>query len=251
LSGPSAALWEGAGALLKAMIEPERIESGTLLLCGETPETLLSQGRAAYIPTSLPLPGNVRARDSLVLSGSFLGLTKRNAAEGLAQFRLTAHANKSLQDLTRLQMRLLCLAHGFLGAPEILLLENIYADLDDAEAAIIETLLDEVLPGRAYLAIVSNADASSRSLALSCHEVLALSGNRLLAPAPPSQLVARGFYATCLSDAGPLAELLKSRGAEVTPTPHPSVLLIRNSTGRAIFQAAHEIKVGIVELTPS
>lgn len=249
--GPKLALWDECGHLLRALIEPQQIQSGSLLLLGKEPAFWLSSGEVAYIPTSLPLPGNVKVLEALTLSARLLGLSKSDARLALSRCRLGALESKKLGDLTRLQSRLSCIAHGVLGEPRVFLLENVFAGLDEPETAIVEAVLAALLDQKSYVIACSSADPGSRTMALGCDEALRAAGDQILPPSPPKLETAAGYWVSCLGDVTPLTELLKSRGAEVARSPRASVFFVRSLAGAAIYRAAHEMGVPVLELTPS
>lgn len=249
--GPKVALWDKAGGLLRGFIEPDLISSGTLLLRGRDPAFWLASGAAAYVPQVLPLPGSVKVLEALSLSAHLLGLKKDDAKRALARCQLSALESKKLSELTRLQTRLTCLAHGIIGSPRILLLENLFLDLDEPETAIVEATLEVELEDKCCVMACSSDDPGSRTIALSCDEAISTAGNQLLPPARPRAENAPGYWVSCLGDVAPLTELLKSRGAEVARSPRTSVFFVKRVGGAAIFQAAKESGISVVELTPS
>lgn len=249
--GPKIALLDEAGRLLRLLIDPSSIKSGTVLLLGRDPALSLAEGQAAYIPTSLPLPGSVRVLEALSLSAHLLGLSKSDARLALSRCRLSALDSKKLGDLTRLQARLASIAHGIIGEPKVLLMENVFADLDEPETAIVQAVLGAELKGRSYIVACASSDPGSRTLALESDEALRAAGNMVLPPTRPEPEIAPGYWVSCLGEVAPLTERLRSQGAEVARSPRPSVFFVKSVTGAAIFQAAKETGLVVLELTPS
>lgn len=249
--GPKIALLDKAGHLLRLFIDPSSIKSGTLLLLGNDPASCLASGRAAYIPVSLPLPANVKLLEALSLSAHLLGLSKNDARRALSRCRLSALDSKKLGDLTRLQARLASIAHGIIGGPQVLLIENVLSDLDEPETAIVQSVLEAELEGKSCVLACGSNDPGSRALALGCDEALQTAGNQVLPPSRPEPEIAPGYWVSCLGDVTPLTELLKSRGAEVARSPRPSVFFVKRVTGAAVFQAAQEAGLAVLEFTPS
>lgn len=250
-NGPKIALWDKAGYLLRGFLEPELMESGTLLLARREAAFWLASGQAAYVPQVLPLPQGVKVLDALSLSAHLLGLGKADAQSSLARCQIAALGSKKLGELTRLQTRLVCIAHGLIGAPRILLLENLFHELDEPESAIVEALLEVELEHRSYLVACAADDPGSRTLALGCDEAISTAGDQLLPPTKPQAMNAPGYWVSCLSDVGPLSDLLRSQGVEVARSPRPSVCFVKSAGGAAIFRAAKEAGIHILELTPS
>lgn len=249
--GPKLALWDECGRLLRSLISPAPNQSGTLLLLGRHPAFWLSSGEAAYIPASLPLPSNVKLLDALSLSARLVGLSKSDARHALSRCRLLALESKKLGDLTRLQTRLAGIAHGIIGEPRILLLENLFAELDEPETAIVEAVLELALEQKSYVIACASSDPGSRTIALRCDEALRAAGNQVLPATQPKPETAPGYWVSCLGDVAPLTELLKRQGAEIARSPRPSVFFVRRAKGAAIFQAARETGLSVLELSPS
>lgn len=233
------------------MIEPEQIQSGSILLLGREPAFWLASGEAAYVPVTLPLPSGAKVLEALNLSAGLLGLSKSDARHALARLRLGALESKKLGDLTRLQTRLVCIAHGIIGEPRVLLLENVFADLDEPETAIVEAVLEDSLEQKSYVVACASGDPGSRTIALGCDQALQAAGNRVLPPARPEAETANGYWVSCLGDVAPLTELLKSQGADVARSPRASVFFVRRVGGAAIFRAAQETGIHVLEFTPS
>ncbi len=249
--GPKVALWDDSAALLQAMIDDTRIASGSLLLFGQPAQVLLASGKAAYVPKKLPLPGSVKLLDAMTLSARLVGLTKSDARRALGRCRLGELEKKRLGELTPLQSRLACIAHGISSFPRVLLLDNVFADLDEPESAVVEATLEAELEDRSVLVACRARDPSSRTLALNCDEAITTAGNQVLPPSKPRAKTAPGYWVSCTSEAAPLAGLLESQGAEVARSPRPSVLLVRRATGATIYRAARECGLVVLELTPA
>lgn len=250
-AGPKIALWDDSALLLRAMLDDSLITSGSLLVQGQSPRTLLASGQAAYIPRELPLPGSVKLLDALTLSGRLVGLAKSDARRALDRCQLGTLESRRLKDLTRLQTRLACIAHGIVSLPKVLLLENAFSDLDEPESAIVESILQMELIERSCLVVCRARDPSSRTLALDCDEAITTAGNQVLPPEKPSLQTAPGYWVSCTSEATTLADLLVRQGAQVARSPRPSVLLVRSVSGAAIYRAARDAGLVVLELTPA
>lgn len=248
--GPTVACQGTAALLLPALFDHRIVKQGQLLVWGQAPEELLRQRGAAYVPLALPLPASTRVLDAISLSGSLVGADKNDARQALGVCKMLGHRNKRLGELSRLQSRLVSLAHGLCGSPEVLFLENLFADLDETEIEVLEAIFDIELSGRSWICAVDSRSPGSRSLMLQASEVLVGAGTRVLPPQPPEQVPSDGYWVTCAGDAAPLATRLETAGALVTRSPRSSVLLVRKSRGQEIFRAAQEVGTPIVELCP-
>ncbi len=250
-SGPLVALWDAAGGLLNAMVKTEVIEGGSLRLRGRPPADLLSSGEAAYIPGQLPLPPNIKVLDALSLSARLVGLSKNDAKNALTRCRLTTLGSKKLGDLTRLQTRLCSVAHGIMGNPEVLLVENVFAELDEAESAILQAIFEAEVLGRSCIIACRTTDPTSRDIALLCDQAVSTAGNQALPPQKPALETAPGYWVSCSGEVTDLAASLRGEGAEISRSPLGSVLLVRRKSGAAIYRAAEEVGLAILELTPA
>lgn len=250
VDGPRIACEGSAHLLVRALADRRLIHEGQVTLCGRPAEDSLRDRTAAYVPRSLPLPSATRVLDAIVLSGRLVGADRNDAEHALSLCRMGAHQKKKLGELSRLQRRLVALAHGICASPNLLILEDLYRDLDEPEIEIIEAILDTQLDERNWIAAVDQTSPGSRSLLLRASRVLVGAGTQVLPPQNAAQLPSDGFWVTCSSDAGVLAERLQQSGARVTRSPHPAVLLVRDARGQAIFRAARDCGTSIVELSP-
>jgi hypothetical protein len=248
--GPTIACQGTAAQLLPAFFDRRLIQEGQLLVWGRAPEELLRRRVAAYVPLSLPLPAATQVLDAITLSASLVGADRNDARQALGTCKMSGHQKKKLGELSRLQSRLVALAHGLCGSPDVLFIENLFMDLDEAEIEVLETIFDAELADTARICAVDSGSPGSRSLMLRSSEVLVGAGTSVLPPQPPSQVPADGYWVTCSGDSATLAAKLEAAGALVARSPRPSVLLVRRSRGHEIFQAAQEAGTSIVELCP-
>jgi hypothetical protein len=132
-----------------------------------------------------------------------------------------------------------------------LIAENLLSDLDDAEAELIETLLDEELRACQWIMALDGNSPSSRNILALADEVLGANESRLLGPLSPPLLRPEGFWVVCSKNVAALAARLRAFEAVVTQSPRSSVLLVHGVSGLQIFRAAQLEEAELVELSPT
>jgi hypothetical protein len=249
-TGSSLALIGRAGGLVPALCELVALESGSLTVRGQSPSLLLSSHKAGYAPRSLPLPGRARLGEALKMSASLVGVDKTAVEISVERCHLTAYMKKPLGELTRLQSRLAGLAHAISGQPEILFLEDLFSDLDETEAEVIETVLEAELLDRSWICAIDPEGRSARSILMMADEVIGTTGNRLIPPMSPQSLPSGGFWVVCQGDLEAFVSRLEGLGAKVARSPHEGVLRVHGPSGLQLFRAAKTEGTQILELSP-
>lgn len=249
--GNSLALLGKAQRLLGVFTETEIPSAGSVRLLGCSAQELFQKQIAGYAPQRLPLFDGVRLDQALTMSARLVGFDKADVQSALERCQLTGHAKSPLGRLSRLQHRLAGLAHGLCGSPSLLVAENLLSDLDDAEAELIESILDVELRTCRWIMALDGNSPSSRNILALADEVLGASESRLLGPLSPDQLRPEGFWVVGNKNIPALAARLRSLEAIVTQSPRSTVLLVHGVTGREIFLAAQLEEAELVELLPT
>ena len=156
----------------------------------------------------------------------------------------------SFGKLTALQKRLVSLAHGLVGAPQILIMEDLFQDLSEAEVDVLESILELELADVRFIAGVNYELAPSRRLVARSDAVLMATSGEIMPPVRPSEISRSAFWVTSGPGGTRLHEALAASGANVTRTPDSSVLLVRNHSGRQILSAAAAADTTILALSP-
>lgn len=239
-----------AQALLAAAIDVAMIRRGSLKLKGRNPQELLLSGRAGYCPRALPVPGDFRVFDALLGSARLIGLGGADVHHALARTEAEGLARRLVKELGPLEQRLVGLAHGFTGSPELILFEDPFDGLEDDAAELVLSVLERELDGRSWIGGTSLASPWSRRLAQTAELALSADGGTLLGPIAPRELVTPGSWVRFDEITSDLVSLLTERGGEVVRTPSQHVVLIRGLSGLSIADVATQADAALLELSP-
>lgn len=239
-----------AEALLTACVDPTLIRRGSLRLRGDAPRDLLLSGRAGYCPKDLPVPPEFRVFDALLGSARLIGLGARDVEQALRRAEADGLGRRRISELGRLERRLVGLAHGLTGSPELFLLEDPFTGLEDDAAELMLAVLERELEGRAWITGTDLASPWSRRWAQTAELALSADGEALLGPVAPQELVSPGSWARFDQVNGDLVDQLTGRGAEVITTPNQHVLVVRRLGGLAIADVASQTGASLLELVP-
>ena len=239
-----------AQALLAAAIDTAMVRRGSLKLRGRNPQELLLAGQAGYCPRALPVPPDFRVFDALLGSARLIGLGGADVHHALARVEAEGLARRVLKDLGPLEQRLVGLAHGLTGNPELVLLEDPFDGLEDDAAELVLSVLERELEGRSWIVGTQLASPWSRRLAQTADFALSADGGTLVGPIAPRELVSPGSWVRFEEITNHLVSLLTERGAEVVRTPSQHVLLVRRLSGLAIADVATQAGAALLELSP-
>jgi ABC-type multidrug transport system ATPase subunit len=184
------------------------------------------------------------------MSASLVGVDKTGVELAVERCHLSAQLKRPLEELTRLQCRLAGLAHALCGQPDILFLEDLFSDLDETEAEVIESVLEVELLERKWICAMEPEGRAARSILMMADEVIGTTGNRLVPPISPESLRSEGFWVVCQGKPNSLSTRLENLGAKVAKSPHEGVLRVHGLSGLQIFRAAKEDDTQILELSP-
>lgn len=153
-----AALIDRAAELLPLLLQPGRWTSGRVTLGGRPLAELLASGEAGYAP--LHLPGDQRLFEVLETSAKLCGAQRRDVQRAAARVGLGDALGQRLSRLSRVELRLGCLAHALTTEPRFLLLEDLLVDLQPHEADRLELALDRAL---------DHTERGAQLLLFACH----------------------------------------------------------------------------------
>jgi ABC-2 type transport system ATP-binding protein len=140
LVGPNGS---GKSTLLRLAAGVERADAGMLEILGKPPGAGDGARRVTWLPSESPFPGELDAAEVLELIASVRGLQGwRSEASDLLELVDLASAGKApTRTFSRGMLRRLGLAQAFLGAPELVLLDEPTAGLDAPGFTVLDTLL--------------------------------------------------------------------------------------------------------------
>ncbi len=241
-----------ARALVRAFVEPDRLRRGRILCRNRELGASLAELAAGFVPHRLAGDPELDVKTTLLLGARLLGLGASDVQLALERAHAAGFQKERLNRLSPLQERLSGLAHGLLGRPPLLIIEDPYVELDDDGAAALEELLDPELETHQFITSVEADSPWSRRLLARADQVITAAGGGLLGPFAPVDLPVRGLWLQCREPGvAQLVDALRAAKAEVTPTPRPGVLFVRGLGGLQILQLAEAAGAQVEELSPS
>jgi ABC-2 type transport system ATP-binding protein len=123
----------GKSTLLRLLAGELHPAGGTVAVCGGDPRTVAVRRRLAWLPTEDDLPGFLTAQEACEELAVLRGLADREAAWATARERLQqlgVPAGRRLDQLSQGQRRKAGLVSALVGPPEVLLLDEPFANLD-------------------------------------------------------------------------------------------------------------------------
>ncbi|MBM4356648.1 MAG: ABC transporter ATP-binding protein [Deltaproteobacteria bacterium] len=209
-----------------------------------------------------PLPEGHTGESYLVWSGRLAGLRTAEARtrslaylEGLVG--VTSFAQRPLGRLGLLERRLLGLGAATLTSPEVIVVEEPLAGLDERGAVVMRTALELAGRERALVACVSRVgfDGAQAALLAGATSLTVLRGGRLAFHGEPSRLLAgaRLFAVTVVAASVAFEDALRALGAELFGaggSVNLAVLLPEGETAKSIVAAAHRANAALLGCVP-
>lgn len=248
VSGSSLACPEQAGHLVDAIFDPQLIVKGSLKLGGTQVSECLSRGRAGLAPTRLPVPDSARVGKTLLMSARLIGWGKREVDEALERCGISRLTKRHLKGLSALEHRLVGLAHGITGNPSILVLAELFDELDPAASLHLLSVLEPILEGRRWVAQTRDNVTPSLQLSLRAQQVISRTTK---SPEAALAFVPETYWVRSDDPLTALACELEKRGAKVATGPHLLSLLVRNQRAQDIFAEALKLGISLTEMSPA
>ena len=154
----------GKSSLLAALATAIPLHGGDITVAGASvrrdPDTV--RRRVGYVPPLPPVSPGMRAAEFLGLFAAAAGMgggAGRSAVErGLALAGLHARGDERLDRLPEGQWKLLLTARALLHAPDVLVLDDPFGNLDPLQRQAVERLIDDArLAGRTVVAAVDDS----------------------------------------------------------------------------------------------
>ncbi len=189
--GPNGAGKSTTLSMLAGILEPTE---GTIRVAGHDlgTEPLLARRALGYVPDSGALYGLLSAREHIALVSDLYELdpnaTHQRGQELLTLFGVADLHDRRVDTLSKGQRQKVALSMGLLHEPRVLLLDEPLSGLDAAAARVLKELLRGLADrGAAVLYSSHILDVVERL----CDRAIILSGGRIVADAPTSELVSR------------------------------------------------------------
>lgn len=237
----------GAAAGLIEAIGGKRQIRGRLSLAGMGFEQALQKGLVGFAPQALPVPAKTQVSAALRLSCALVGFTTQDVDQALGRCEIHYLKKRRIGSLNLVEQRLVGLAHAIVGLPRVLVLEDLFDQLNDDGAKLLEGLLLRVLMGHRWIAATRVDSASSLRLTLSADEILEAGSS----PVVTGNWTPRAYWVKGVDALGPLAEKLTEEGASVALSPNALVLLVRNQDAQSIYKSATALKITLAGIAPA
>jgi ABC-type multidrug transport system ATPase subunit len=160
LAGPNGS---GKSTILRLLAGVDRARRGEVEVLGGSPADPSIRRRIGYLPEDSPFPRELGARAALELLAALQGMQRaecRNRGDELLErVGLADRARTRLARFSRGMLRRFGLAQAWLGAPELVLLDEPTAGLDAQGFEVLEDLLGEAHARGASLVIASHLPA--------------------------------------------------------------------------------------------
>lgn len=240
-----------AAALVDAMVRGHRLEAGEILCWGRPVSELLREGVAGFAPMELPATPSAKLEKTLTLGARICGFGKKDVRVALERCHLAGHAGSRLRDLDPVGRRLAALAHALCGNPPLVIVQDPYLELEDADAEIVQQVLEDELSARSWIVSVTGHEPFGRRLASRASQCLFAAGGELVGPVPAEELRHAGYWLVLSEPTDALHSALLAAGLQTTETSRSNVLLVHGSSGLAILKAARDCQVRVLELEPA
>ena len=150
--GPNGA---GKTTTMRIVLDILHADEGTVTWDGQ-PAAVVPKSTWGYLPEDRGLYPRMRVLDQLVFLGSLQGLTRaeaaRRARHWLARFRISEHADRRADQLSKGNQQKVQFIAGILHDPDVLLMDEPFSGLDPINAAMLkEAFLELAGRGRAIV----------------------------------------------------------------------------------------------------
>lgn len=192
LIGPNGA---GKTSLIKALCGRADVTSGSVTINGKT----LTPGSArqkfiGLVPQDIGLYGHMTARENLTVFAQMMGAARhsRDTAvdDALHRVGLTERAHMRVDALSGGMKRRINVAAAIMHKPPFLIMDEPTAGVDVAARDAVHTLARDLAASGICVLLVTHELEQAESV---CDQLLVLSKGRLLAAAPPDELLAQCY----------------------------------------------------------
>ena len=190
LLGPNGA---GKSSLMRTLATLQRPDTGRVLLNGRDllADPQAARARIGYLPQDMGVYPRVSAREMLDYLAGLRGISgmarRREVALLLERVNLADVADRRLDTYSGGMRRRFGIAAAFLGAPEMVIVDEPTAGLDPTERRRFQLLLAEAAQG----CVLILSSHIVEDLAGLCRDMALIRGGRIVASGAPAVLVAR------------------------------------------------------------
>ncbi len=184
LLGPSGC---GKSTLMRAIVGVQVVADGAVTVLGLPAGTPTLRRRVAYVTQAPSVYADLTVRENLRYFARVLGTDDREVERAIGTVGLADHAHRLAGRLSGGQRARVSLASALLGRPELLVLDEPTVGLDPVLRQELWVAFHQLAEAGATLLVSSHVmDEAAR-----CHHLVLMRDGRLLAAAPPADLLAR------------------------------------------------------------
>jgi ABC-2 type transport system ATP-binding protein len=184
LLGPSGS---GKTTLMRAIVGVQQVESGTVRVLGLPAGTPELRRRVGYVTQAPSVYGDLSIRENLRYFARVLGVPRARVEDAIATVDLREHADQVVRTLSGGERSRVSLATALLGEPDVLVLDEPTVGLDPVLRRDLWATFHRLAEGGATLLVSSHVmDEAGR-----CDELLLMRDGRIVAGAPPAELLSR------------------------------------------------------------
>ncbi len=184
LLGPSGS---GKTTLLRAIVGVQVVASGDVTVLGEPAGAPALRRRVAYVTQTPSVYADLTVRENLRYFARVLGVAQERVPRAIERVDLTEQADQPAATLSGGERSRVSLASALLAEPELLVLDEPTVGLDPVLRRDLWALFHRLAQGGATLLVSSHVMDEADH----CDELLLLREGRLVAAAPPAELLAR------------------------------------------------------------
>lgn len=222
----SSAYLHGTKRLIDCIVDPKtHLRTGRWLLLGEPAQAALRSGVAAICPSVLPWPSHARLDEALITSAGLLGKAASEVQRVLSVTGLSHVKRTRLVELSPEEHRRTGLAHGLLSDPRLMILVQPFRALSDTARADLSRLIEQITADRSWvMGGEAGCEVSQAWSARADVQVRAVDGK--LALHAERHALPDSYFVRLAQPPLDLVSALRERGARVTRTENPRVLLV-------------------------
>jgi len=184
LLGPSGC---GKTTLLRSIVGVQIIEEGGVQVLGEPAGTALLRSRVAYVTQAPSVYPDLSVRENLRFFARILGVGDDRIEAAVEIVKLGEFADRVVRDMSGGQRARVSLGTALLGDPDVLILDEPTVGLDPVLRADLWRTFDSLAESGKTLMVSSHV----MDEAANCEQLALMREGRLLAVAPPDEILQR------------------------------------------------------------
>jgi ABC-2 type transport system ATP-binding protein len=184
LLGPSGC---GKTTLLRAIVGVQIVESGQVMVLSEQAGAASLRSRVAYVTQAPSVYADLSVRENLRFFAQILGVGRDRIEAAIETVKLGEFANRVVRDMSGGQRARVSLGTALLGDPDVLILDEPTVGLDPVLRTDLWRTFDSLADAGKTLMVSSHVmDEASN-----CEQLALMREGRLLAVAPPDEILKR------------------------------------------------------------